>query len=106
MEIPAQGVMFLQSLSSAQSVGLNAAQRDDSEPDTQPASKQGTPEPRSGAQLQALIEFRIKQLLNRRFLLLRMQSFRNKAEENRGRTTEESESLPLYNEPVHFSVTH
>lgn len=93
MEIPAQGVMFLQSLSSTQSTGLTKEQRDDSEPDTQLESNQGIPEPRSGPQLQ-LIKFRIKHLLNRRFLLLRMKSFRNRAEENRGRTTEESESLP------------
>ncbi|XP_044033425.1 uncharacterized protein LOC122867136 isoform X2 [Siniperca chuatsi] len=84
-----------------QSVGLNTGvsldpeqelQQDNSEPDTQPESDQGTPQPMNSPPPQALIEIRIQQLQNRRFLLLKMLHIRKKAEDNSRRTTEEMTS--------------
>ncbi|KAF1374137.1 hypothetical protein PFLUV_G00246430 [Perca fluviatilis] len=64
-------------------------QQDDSVPDTQPKSNQGTSEPRDKLPPLAYIESRMKQLHNRRFLLLKMQRFKKKPEENGVGTTEE-----------------
>lgn len=69
-------------------------QQDDSGPDIQPGSNQGTPEPENGLQQKDPIEFRIQHLQNRRFLLLKMQHFTQRAEDNSDRITVESESLP------------
>lgn len=101
MEFPDQDTVILQSFRTTQSVELDAdisldpeqEQQDDSEPDTQPESNQGTPEPSTGPPPQALIEFRMQQLHNRRFLLLKMQQFRKKAEDSSDGTTEERESV-------------
>lgn len=97
MENPDDDIMLPQS----QDVGLNREvslepeqeQQDESEPDTQPESNQGTPEPTNSPPSHTAIEFRIQQLQNRRFLLLKMQQFRTKAENSSGKTTEESESV-------------
>ncbi|XP_070708379.1 uncharacterized protein [Pempheris klunzingeri] len=56
----------------------------DYEPDTQTKTIQGTPEPGKGPPPRTPIEFRIQQLHNRRFLLLKMQHLRKKAEDNSG----------------------
>lgn len=104
MEIPDESMVSLRSFRPRQSVGLDAAvsldpeqeQEGDSEPDTQPGSNQETPEQvveRNGPPPRALLEFRIQQLHNRRFLLLKMQHFRNKTEDSNGGTKEESESV-------------
>lgn len=93
MENPDDDIMLPQS----QDVGLNREvslepeqeQQDESEPDTQPESNQGTPEPTNSPPSHTAIEFRIQQLQNRRFLLLKMQQFRTKAENSSGKTTEE-----------------
>ncbi|KAK9530663.1 hypothetical protein VZT92_012151 [Zoarces viviparus] len=86
-----------------QSFGINTGagpeptqeQQDDSEPDSWSKSKHGTPEPWNGPPPQTDIEFRIAELHNRRFLLLKMQRFRKRTEDNGVGTTEESESMNL-----------
>ncbi|XP_032357439.1 uncharacterized protein LOC116670848 [Etheostoma spectabile] len=64
-------------------------QQDDSGPDAKPKSNQGTSEPRDKLPPLAYIESRMKQLHNRRFLLLQMQHFKKKSEDNGIRTAEE-----------------
>lgn len=101
MENPDPGVVHLQSVrrierlrtNTDDSLGPEEEQQDNSEPDTQPQSNQGTPEPRNRPPMQAFIESRIQQLHNRCFLLLKMQHLRKTSEDNSGGTTEESESL-------------
>lgn len=102
MENPDPGMVVLQSFRPTKSLRMNTGdsldpeqeQQDNSEPDTQPESNQGTPEPRNSPPPPAFIEFRIQQLHNRRLLLLKMRHLRKTAEDNGGGTTEESESLP------------
>lgn len=96
-----QDQVLLQSFSLTESIRMNTndglvpeqEQQDDSIPDTQPESNQGTSEPRDENPPLAHIESRMKQLHNRRFLLLKMQRFKKKPEDSGDRTTEESESI-------------
>lgn len=92
-----QDQVILQSFTRTKSTGMNTGigldpeqeQKDVSEPE----SNQGTLEPMNRPPQQAHIEFRIKQLHNRHFLLLKMQRFKKKAEESGVRISEERESI-------------
>ncbi|KAK2885011.1 histone acetyltransferase KAT6A-like [Channa argus] len=92
--------LLLQSLRRTQSGELNAdvssepeqEQQFESEPDTQPESNQEKPEPGIEPQSLASIERRIQHLHNRRFILLRTESFRNRAGYNNDSTTGEMTS--------------
>ncbi|KAM8836928.1 uncharacterized protein AB9W97_002366 [Spinachia spinachia] len=68
-------------------VGPIHAQQVDPEPQTQSESNQGTSGPSDGPQPLNDMEFRIKELHNRRFFLMEMQRFMKKTEGNSGRTT-------------------
>ncbi|XP_078135898.1 uncharacterized protein LOC144536563 [Sander vitreus] len=91
-----QDQVLPQSFSLTESIQMNTndgldpeqEQQDDSVPDTQPEFNQGTPKPRGEIPPLAHIESRMKQLHNRRFLLLKMQRFK-KREDSGDRTTEE-----------------
>lgn len=94
-------MVLLQSFWPTQSMKLTTGQdpeqeqQDDSGPDIQPGSNQGTPEPENAPPQKDPIEFRMQQLQNRRFFLLKMHHFRKKtAEDDSDRITVESESLP------------
>nr|XP_024659320.1 lipopolysaccharide-induced tumor necrosis factor-alpha factor [Maylandia zebra] len=56
-------------------------QQDEADPDPQPESSQETMQTRSGPPPLAVIEFRIQQLQNRRFLLQKMREFTKKSEQ-------------------------
>ncbi|KAK2820838.1 hypothetical protein Q5P01_023797 [Channa striata] len=97
MENSDEDGLLLLSLSRTQSLELNTdiapdpeqEQQFESEADAQPESNQEMPEPSIGPQTLTYIEFRMQQLHDRRFLLLRTESFRNRAGYNSGSTTEE-----------------
>ena len=57
----------------------------------EPQSGQETPEPNSVPPPLELIELRIQHLHHRRFLLLKIKDFREKAQDKSGGTAEESE---------------
>lgn len=87
MELSEQDVVTLQAARDLPSVGLNTElspepEQEQSEQDVQSESNQETPEPRRCPQSLALIEFRIQQLQNRHFLLLKMHNFTKKTEQS------------------------
>eukprot|EP00064_Thunnus_orientalis_P023040 superscaffoldBa00008336_g23266 len=97
MENQDQDSLLLGSISQSQTTDSDTTvssepeqeQKDGTEPNSQAESNEETPEPRCKASPLALIEFRIAQLLNRRFLLQKTQHLMKKAENNSDSTTEE-----------------
>ncbi|KAM7371079.1 hypothetical protein PAMP_010575 [Pampus punctatissimus] len=93
MEIPDQDLLLLRYVRQKQSIGNDTAvssqPQQEQKSNNQFESNQDTLEPKYGPPTLALIEVRIQQLNNRRFLLLKTQRFRKKEEDNSGRTTEE-----------------
>ncbi|XP_022598093.1 uncharacterized protein LOC111219662 [Seriola dumerili] len=85
---------LVQSFSQTQTVTSNTGvsskeqQKQLDESEHQPKSNQETPQPKKDPPPLALIKFRIQQLHNRRFLLLKMQHFRKKQGDNSSGTTE------------------
>lgn len=67
-------------------------QQDEADPDPQPESSQETMQTRSGPPPLAVIEFRIQQLQNRRFLLQKMREFTKKSEQKMDSAPKQSES--------------
>ncbi|XP_071319781.1 uncharacterized protein [Trachinotus anak] len=91
MQNPGQDEGPDQSFSGTQTVTLNTRVRSDPQQDEsehEPESNQGTPEPKSPPPLE-LIKFRVQQLRNRRFVLLKMQHFKKKAGDGSSGHTEE-----------------
>ena len=90
MENQDQNSLLLESVSQSQTTDNDTAvssepeqeQKDGTEPNSQAESNQETTEPSSRVSPLALIEFRIEQLLNRRFILLKMQCLLKKTEDN------------------------
>ncbi|XP_028264220.1 uncharacterized protein LOC114437615 isoform X2 [Parambassis ranga] len=101
MESSDQDVVTLQAVRDLPIVGLNTEvspgpepEQDQSEQDVQPETNQEVPEPGRCPQSLALIEFRIQQLQNRRFLLLKMQNFIQKTGQSiSSETSEDSDEL-------------